>query len=48
MNSQAEVTQDDGKGPAPAQPRTDIGTHYLRYSVSNGVVMLLGFISFRS
>ncbi|MDR7098654.1 O-antigen/teichoic acid export membrane protein [Lysobacter niabensis] len=47
MNSQAEITRDDGKGAqAPAQQRPDIGTHYLRYFVSNGVVMLLGFISF--
>ena len=45
MNSQAEVTQEAGESPR-VPPRPDIATHYLRYSISNGVVMLLGFISF--
>nr|WP_269635116.1 oligosaccharide flippase family protein [Lysobacter daejeonensis] len=30
----------------PPPPRPDIATHYIRYSVTNGAVMLLGFISF--
>jgi O-antigen/teichoic acid export membrane protein len=47
MNSQAEIahSSDEGARAAP-RPRPDIATHYLRYSISNGVVMLLGFISF--
>lgn len=47
MNSQAEIAEGPDEGArAKARPRPDITTHYLRYSVSNGVVMLLGFISF--
>lgn len=47
MNSRAEIASgNDNPVPAETRPRTDIATHYLRYSLSNGVVMLLGFISF--
>jgi O-antigen/teichoic acid export membrane protein len=47
MNSQAEIAQGNDEGAREAsQSRPDIATHYLRYSISNGVVMLLGFISF--
>jgi O-antigen/teichoic acid export membrane protein len=49
MNSQAEIAQasgDDALEATQPRPRPDIATHYLRYSISNGVVMLLGFISF--
>lgn len=47
MNSQAEDAQSAGEGTqvAPRQ-RPGIVTHYLRYSISNGLVMLFGFISF--
>lgn len=45
MNSQAEIAQGADEG-TRVPPRPDIATHYLRYSISNGVVMLLGFISF--
>lgn len=47
MTSQAEIAQGNDEGAREAsRPRPDIATHYLRYSISNGVVMLLGFISF--
>lgn len=47
MNHQADIATGNEQGGRPqAPPRTDIATHYLRYSLSNGVVMLLGFISF--
>ncbi|HEY1141162.1 MAG TPA: oligosaccharide flippase family protein [Lysobacter sp.] len=47
MNSQADIAADRDRPAVEAQrPHTDIGTHYLRYSISNGAVMLLGFISF--
>ncbi|MFC5578032.1 lipopolysaccharide biosynthesis protein [Lysobacter niabensis] len=47
MSSQADLAHDTGKdSQAAPQKRTDIGTHYLRYSISNGMVMLIGFISF--
>ena len=47
MSTQAEIATDNERGPRPdPHPRADIATHYLRYSISNGVVMLLGFISF--
>jgi O-antigen/teichoic acid export membrane protein len=46
MNDQARVAQDGVETPM-AQPRPpSIATHYLRYSFSNGMVMLAGFISF--
>src|SRR5688572_23056950 len=46
MNDQAGVAQ-DGVDTAVAEPRRPgIATHYLRYSFSNGMVMLAGFISF--
>src|SRR5688572_26966238 len=47
MNSQAEGARGADEG-IPAVPRkhTGIATHYLRYSISNGMVMLFGFISF--
>ena len=47
MNSQAEIAaNNDRENREQARAHTDIGTHYLRYSISNGAVMLLGFISF--
>ena len=47
MNSQAEIAaSNDRDNREQARAHTDIGTHYLRYSISNGAVMLLGFISF--
>jgi len=47
MNSPAEIASAKDQGTRPeSRPRADIATHYLRYSISNGVVMLLGFISF--
>ena len=47
MSSQADITHDTGKdSQVVPQKRTEIGTHYLRYSISNGMVMLIGFISF--
>ncbi|GAB3384672.1 lipopolysaccharide biosynthesis protein [Lysobacter fragariae] len=47
MSSQAEITQgvDEDTLELPRQ-RPGIATHYLRYSISNGLVMLAGFISF--
>lgn len=47
MSSQSVPAQAETEG-AAGSPRshTDISTHYVRYSVSNGAVMLLGFISF--
>ncbi|GAB3094369.1 lipopolysaccharide biosynthesis protein [Lysobacter terrae] len=47
MNSQADIASSRDRDASEVQrPQTDIGTHYLRYSISNGAVMLLGFISF--
>lgn len=47
MNSQVETAEGTDEGVrAMPRPQPDIATHYLRYSISNGVVMLLGFISF--
>ncbi|GAB3356743.1 flippase [Lysobacter tyrosinilyticus] len=47
MSTQAEIATDNERGAhAESHVRTDIATHYLRYSISNGLVMLLGFISF--
>ncbi|QSX77686.1 oligosaccharide flippase family protein [Agrilutibacter solisilvae] len=47
MNEQAGLAQESIEGTvAPARLRPGIATHYLRYSFSNGMVMLAGFISF--
>ncbi len=47
MNTRAEIAADNNQDVRKEhRPRTDIATHYLRYSLSNGAVMLLGFISF--
>lgn len=47
MSSTSATPQVEGEGARNApKPAPDITTHYLRYSVSNGAVMLLGFISF--
>jgi O-antigen/teichoic acid export membrane protein len=47
MNDQAGVAQ-EGAERSIIEPkgRPGIATHYLRYSLSNGIVMLAGFISF--
>ena len=46
MNTPAEIAQDKGQSARPEpRPRAHISTHYLRSSISNGEVMLLGFIS---
>jgi O-antigen/teichoic acid export membrane protein len=47
MNSQAESIHGPGDGaPVIGRKRPGIATHYLRYSISNGMVMLAGLISF--
>lgn len=47
MNDQAEGAQVTVEGtPEVLRQRPGIATHYLRYSISNGLVMLAGFISF--
>lgn len=39
-------SQPDGATEPDSRRRPSLATHYLRYSVSNGLVLLLGFISF--
>ncbi|KRD40100.1 hypothetical protein ASE35_07325 [Lysobacter sp. Root916] len=47
MNSSTESATGADEGlRAPSRERPGIVTHYLRYSISNGLVMLAGFISF--
>lgn len=42
----AAAAPPDQRAAASSRPLTDVGTHYLRYSSANGLVLLAGFVSF--
>jgi len=46
MNNHVDLAGEANEGVPAAPRRPGIATHYLRYSISNGLILLAGFISF--